>query len=84
MVEEERRAYTRGYQSYCAERRISWCVRSCWCRKGRRVWVAPWPRCSPNDILQSSLLSAIIGDMNRREGEVRVYGNIAYAPQNPW
>ncbi|KAJ4486607.1 P-loop containing nucleoside triphosphate hydrolase protein, partial [Lentinula edodes] len=29
-------------------------------------------------------LSAIIGDMTRREGEVTVKGSIAYAPQNPW
>ncbi|KAF9556671.1 metal resistance protein YCF1 [Agrocybe pediades] len=33
---------------------------------------------------KSSLLSAIIGDMTRREGEVQLYGNVAYAPQNPW
>jgi ABC-type transport system involved in cytochrome bd biosynthesis fused ATPase/permease subunit len=34
--------------------------------------------------LQSSLLSAIIGDMRRIEGKVTVYGTVAYAPQNPW
>lgn len=34
--------------------------------------------------LQTSLLSAIIGDMRRTEGEVRVSGSLAYAPQNPW
>lgn len=34
--------------------------------------------------LQSSLLSAMIGDMRRTEGEVVVSGNVAYAPQNPW
>ncbi|KAJ3985950.1 multidrug resistance-associated ABC transporter [Lentinula detonsa] len=33
---------------------------------------------------KTSLLSAIIGDMTRREGDVLVKGNIAYAPQNPW
>ncbi|KAF8638952.1 hypothetical protein AX16_010426 [Volvariella volvacea WC 439] len=33
---------------------------------------------------KSSLLSAIIGDMIKREGEVTLYGSIAYAPQNPW
>jgi ABC-type Mn2+/Zn2+ transport system ATPase subunit len=33
---------------------------------------------------KTSLLSAIIGDMTRREGEVVVRGTIAYAPQNPW
>ncbi|KAE9388365.1 P-loop containing nucleoside triphosphate hydrolase protein [Gymnopus androsaceus JB14] len=33
---------------------------------------------------KTSLLSAIIGDMSRREGEVLVYGTIAYPPQNPW
>ncbi|KAF8957433.1 multidrug resistance-associated ABC transporter [Flammula alnicola] len=33
---------------------------------------------------KSSLLSAIIGEMTRREGEVVVTGSVAYAPQNPW
>ncbi|EPQ56430.1 multidrug resistance-associated ABC transporter [Gloeophyllum trabeum ATCC 11539] len=33
---------------------------------------------------KSSLLSAIIGDMTRVEGEVVVHGNVSYAPQNPW
>lgn len=33
---------------------------------------------------KSSLLSAMIGDMRRTEGEVVVSGNVAYAPQNPW
>ncbi|TFY83303.1 hypothetical protein EWM64_g713 [Hericium alpestre] len=33
---------------------------------------------------KTSLLSAIIGDMYRADGEFRVYGTIAYAPQNPW
>ncbi|KAF9048225.1 multidrug resistance-associated ABC transporter [Hymenopellis radicata] len=33
---------------------------------------------------KTSLLSAIIGDMNRKEGELVVNGTIAYAPQNPW
>ncbi|KAF6761448.1 metal resistance protein YCF1 [Ephemerocybe angulata] len=33
---------------------------------------------------KSSLLSAIIGEMTRREGEVIIRGTIAYAPQNPW
>ncbi|KAF9078085.1 metal resistance protein YCF1 [Rhodocollybia butyracea] len=33
---------------------------------------------------KTSLLSGIIGDMTRREGEVLVKGTIAYAPQNPW
>jgi ATP-binding cassette subfamily C (CFTR/MRP) protein 1 len=33
---------------------------------------------------QTSLLSAIIGDMSRSEGKVKLYGNISYAPQNPW
>ncbi|KAG6889968.1 hypothetical protein C0992_003448 [Termitomyces sp. T32_za158] len=33
---------------------------------------------------KTSLLSAIIGDMTRREGEVIIRGSIAYAPQNPW
>ena len=36
------------------------------------------------DILQSSLLSAIIGDMRRVDGELHVNGTISYAPQNPW
>ncbi|KAJ7077902.1 P-loop containing nucleoside triphosphate hydrolase protein [Mycena belliarum] len=33
---------------------------------------------------KTSLLSAIIGDMSRSEGKVKLYGSIAYAPQNPW
>ncbi|KAL0953356.1 hypothetical protein HGRIS_004594 [Hohenbuehelia grisea] len=33
---------------------------------------------------KTSLLSAIIGDMRRADGEVVVSGSIAYAPQNPW
>ncbi|KAG7093889.1 hypothetical protein E1B28_007528 [Marasmius oreades] len=33
---------------------------------------------------KSSLLSAILGDMTRTEGEVKVYGNISYASQNQW
>ncbi|KAH8832587.1 P-loop containing nucleoside triphosphate hydrolase protein [Flagelloscypha sp. PMI_526] len=33
---------------------------------------------------KTSLLSAIIGEMVRSEGEVVVKGTIAYAPQSPW
>lgn len=33
---------------------------------------------------KSSLLSAIIGDMRRVDGELHVNGTISYAPQNPW
>ncbi|KLO11533.1 metal resistance protein YCF1 [Schizopora paradoxa] len=33
---------------------------------------------------KTSLLSAIVGDMSRSEGEVIVNGSVAYAPQNPW
>ncbi|KAF9442601.1 multidrug resistance-associated ABC transporter [Macrolepiota fuliginosa MF-IS2] len=33
---------------------------------------------------KTSLLSAIIGDMTRKEGSVTVRGTVAYAPQNPW
>ena len=33
---------------------------------------------------KTSLASAIIGDMHRREGSVQVSGTIAYASQNPW
>ncbi|KAL0574610.1 hypothetical protein V5O48_007360 [Marasmius crinis-equi] len=33
---------------------------------------------------KSSLLSAILGDMNRIEGEVKIHGNISYASQNSW
>ncbi|KDR65747.1 hypothetical protein GALMADRAFT_232908 [Galerina marginata CBS 339.88] len=33
---------------------------------------------------KSSLLSAIIGEMTRKEGGLVVYGSIAFAPQNPW
>ncbi|OCH93693.1 metal resistance protein YCF1 [Obba rivulosa] len=33
---------------------------------------------------KSSLLSAIIGEMRRMDGVVKVSGTISYAPQNPW
>ncbi|KAK0238750.1 P-loop containing nucleoside triphosphate hydrolase protein [Armillaria nabsnona] len=33
---------------------------------------------------KTSLLSAIIGDMIRKEGDLTVYGTVAYCPQNPW
>ncbi|KAF8844780.1 P-loop containing nucleoside triphosphate hydrolase protein [Paxillus ammoniavirescens] len=33
---------------------------------------------------KSSLLSAIIGDMKKTEGEVVLSGSVAYAAQNPW
>ncbi|KAF9005892.1 metal resistance protein YCF1 [Cyathus striatus] len=33
---------------------------------------------------KSSLLSAVIGEMTRQEGNVSVCGSIAYAPQDPW
>ncbi|KAI0080155.1 metal resistance protein YCF1 [Panus rudis PR-1116 ss-1] len=33
---------------------------------------------------KSSLLSAIIGEMRRVEGEVILRGDVSYAPQNPW
>ncbi|KAG6908349.1 hypothetical protein DXG01_005167 [Tephrocybe rancida] len=33
---------------------------------------------------KTSLLSAIIGQMTRKEGQVVLPGSIAYAPQNPW
>ncbi|KAF9457511.1 multidrug resistance-associated ABC transporter [Collybia nuda] len=33
---------------------------------------------------KTSLLSAIIGDMLRREGDLVLSGSVSYAPQNPW
>ncbi|PIL25024.1 ATP-binding cassette transporter [Ganoderma sinense ZZ0214-1] len=33
---------------------------------------------------KTSLLSAIIGEMRRIDGDVKVFGTISYAPQNPW
>ncbi|KAL1943159.1 hypothetical protein VTO73DRAFT_4830 [Trametes versicolor] len=33
---------------------------------------------------KTSLLSAIIGEMRRTDGEVKIVGSISYAPQNPW
>ncbi|KAJ7224438.1 multidrug resistance-associated ABC transporter [Mycena pura] len=33
---------------------------------------------------KTSLLSAIIGDMSRSEGRVKLFGSVSYAPQNPW
>lgn len=34
--------------------------------------------------MQTSLLSAIVGEMVRIDGEVTLSGCISYAPQNPW
>ncbi|KAF9366540.1 hypothetical protein CPB97_006758, partial [Podila verticillata] len=33
---------------------------------------------------KSSLLGAIIGDMYKHKGRVRVYGKLAYVPQQAW
>lgn len=33
---------------------------------------------------KTSLLSAIIGDMLKKEGELVLSGSVSYAPQNPW
>nr|GAT42967.1 predicted protein [Mycena chlorophos] len=33
---------------------------------------------------KTSLLSAIIGDMVRTDGSVKLFGTVSYAPQNPW
>lgn len=33
---------------------------------------------------QTSLLSAIIGEMLKTEGELTLCGTVAYCPQNPW
>ncbi|CDO77661.1 hypothetical protein BN946_scf184969.g12 [Trametes cinnabarina] len=33
---------------------------------------------------KTSLLSAIVGEMLRTDGEVKVVGSVSYAPQNPW
>nr|QUF59448.1 ATP-binding cassette transporter Abcc1-4 [Brachionus angularis] len=33
---------------------------------------------------KSSLLSALIGEMEKFNGKINVYGKIAYAPQQPW
>ncbi|KAM6496895.1 metal resistance protein YCF1 [Amanita muscaria] len=33
---------------------------------------------------KSSLLSAIIGDLVRTEGQIELYGSVAYVPQSPW
>ncbi|KAJ7245130.1 multidrug resistance-associated ABC transporter [Mycena haematopus] len=33
---------------------------------------------------KTSLLSAIIGDMSRKEGKLTLFGTVSYAPQNPW
>ncbi|KAJ4473750.1 metal resistance protein YCF1 [Lentinula aciculospora] len=48
-------------------------------RKGELIGVFGKVGCG-----KTSLLSAIIGDMTRREGEVLVRGTVAYASQNPW
>ncbi|KAG8965978.1 hypothetical protein FRC03_012713 [Tulasnella sp. 419] len=33
---------------------------------------------------KTSLLSAVVGEMTRVDGDVNVSGTVAYAPQNPW
>ncbi|KAJ7355423.1 P-loop containing nucleoside triphosphate hydrolase protein [Mycena albidolilacea] len=33
---------------------------------------------------KTSLLSAIIGDLSRKEGKLTLFGSVSYAPQNPW
>ncbi|KAJ2548611.1 hypothetical protein EV175_004762, partial [Coemansia sp. RSA 1933] len=33
---------------------------------------------------KSSLVSALLGDMKRSQGEVTIHGQVAYAPQQPW
>ena len=33
---------------------------------------------------KSSFLSALIGDMYKLSGDINVYGNSAYAPQQAW
>ncbi|KAF9319799.1 Canalicular multispecific organic anion transporter 2 [Podila horticola] len=33
---------------------------------------------------KTSLFNAMIGDMYKRQGAVKIYGRIAYAPQQPW
>ena len=37
-----------------------------------------------DSIRQTSLVSAIIGDMRKLEGQVNLYGTVAYSCQNPW
>ena len=36
------------------------------------------------NVLQTSLLEAIIGDMTKIRGELLLYGSVAYASQDPW
>ncbi|KAJ2215008.1 hypothetical protein EV179_002538 [Coemansia sp. RSA 487] len=33
---------------------------------------------------KSSLVSALLGDMQRKQGEIAIHGQVAYAPQQPW
>ncbi|KAF9120412.1 Canalicular multispecific organic anion transporter 2 [Mortierella sp. 14UC] len=33
---------------------------------------------------KSSLLSALMGEMYKKQGTVRIYGDLAYVPQQPW
>ncbi|KAG8751149.1 hypothetical protein FRC12_012579 [Ceratobasidium sp. 428] len=48
-------------------------------RKGELIGVLGPAGCG-----KTSLLSAILGEMIRTEGSVKVHGRIAYVPQNPW
>lgn len=46
-------------------------------------WVLPTPVCICN-LFQSSLLSAVLGELPASQGLVSVHGRIAYVSQQPW
>jgi len=62
--------------------RTRWCVWESWRRKGTQSLPVFLPLIIES--AQTSLLSAIIGDMRRTDGQVKVYGTVAFACQNPW
>jgi hypothetical protein len=79
-------AHPARYQSYSPQRGAGSCPRSGW----------SWQSASSQHTrqietlisfvsnFQTSLLSAIVGDMRKTEGTVKATGSVAYAPQNPW
>ena len=86
VVERWVRGYPWRNQSFCKERRTFRDLWSSWSRKGIVYYhkYMNLPDLLPALPPQSSLLSAILGDMHCNEGEVAVRGSIAYAHQHPW
>lgn len=74
------------HQHYGAQGRATWHLGKSRCWQGHSPFLNHSVLCKLTVLcdMQTSLLSAICGDMTRVEGQVKVAGSIAYAPQNPW